>query len=603
MEWPWLKASSLAAHQMYLAMGSFIALFGLISLFVKEKLYLTESLVATIFGIILGPHVGKVLVPMKWCEDNEDVFFTIFGEVARMVISMQVMAAGIGTPGGFLKNNKQSILMLLLPVMLIMWVISGLCVMLALGLGWRQSFIIAACITPTDPVLAMSVIKGKFAERYIPTRLRNLLAVESGANDGLGYPLMMLPLILMTSNNDIKHTMFEWFVEIWIWEILGSVILGILCGWAARFLLKHSIRLKLIDKESFLVFSIALTLFVSGLVALVNADDLLAVFIAGNAFAWGDDDLVDTSDESHINSVIDMIFNISFFVIFGAVFPWKQLINYEQPGRLFLAAILILIFRRLPCVMLLKPLIPTLQSRKEAFFAGWFGPMGVGAIFFAIQARQKLIKCDEMATTESKFIDQIFPVVSFIVISSIIIHGITVPLTNSSLKRRMRRKHKRDVKLAAQLKNLPGAIERQKNFETNRLGQSTIEKSSKIHADEYNNTDTLDSSGLAMIEYETGPDSMGAMMNNSSSDYVTIRKKEDFDPKNDEYVYLTDDEENRAHFTITSLPGNEESFPPLTHVIVPSSSEAFVMNTVSPCSKCGNCPPMAENENEDADCE
>lgn len=436
-----------ALHQNYILLGGFILLFGLVSLFVKERLYLTESLVATLVGVLMGPHGFGVVDPQRWFDTR---FHYFLSEAARIVIGLQVMAVGVSVPGEFLRKHWSSILMMLGPVMAFMWAVSAMSVHYALGLPWLESLIIAACITPTDPVLAHSVIKGKFAERYIPTRLRNLLAVESGANDGLGFPFMMLPIWLILKRESPGSALLHWALHTWVWEIFGSIVVGCICGFTARWLLRASIARKLIDKESFLVFTIALTLFVSGLVALMASDDLFAIFVAGNVFAW-DEKFAEAYDDSHISEVIDMIFNISFFVFFGSIIPWGAFVGGPFGlSRLMLCAALVLLLRRLPVVMVLRGWIGSLGSRKEAFFAGWFGPMGVGALFFAVQART-IFQNNPGASIEPGFLDDIFTVVCFIVLSSILIHGITVPLTNSHLKRRMKRKVKRRNKLARQL--------------------------------------------------------------------------------------------------------------------------------------------------------
>ena len=160
-----------ALHLNYVLLGGFIGLFGLVSLFVKERLYLTESLVATLVGIAFGPVGLQVVTPEIWFKDD---LYYVLREAARLVVGLQVMAAGVSTPGEFLLKNKLSLSVMLGPVMAVMWAISALSLRVALGLNWLQSLVIAACITPTDPVLAHSVLKGKFAERYIPTRLRHL---------------------------------------------------------------------------------------------------------------------------------------------------------------------------------------------------------------------------------------------------------------------------------------------------------------------------------------------------------------------------------------------------------------------------------------------
>lgn len=127
-----------------------------------------------------------------------------------------------------------------------------------------------------------------------------------------------------------------------------------------------------------------------------------------------------------------MLFNLIFFILLGSIFPW-QAFAVLGVGRLVLISGSILLFRRLPFVMALRPFIPQLRTGREAFFAGWFGPMGVGAIFFAMVCRHHTELPQETSSS-------IFTVVSFVVFSSIVIHGITVPITHVHLKNRARKK-------------------------------------------------------------------------------------------------------------------------------------------------------------------
>lgn len=64
--------------------------------------------------------------------------------------------------------------------MLSMWLISTLIIYSVLkgSITFLEAVALAACVTPTDPVLASSIIKGRFAEEHIPERVRNLLSAE-----------------------------------------------------------------------------------------------------------------------------------------------------------------------------------------------------------------------------------------------------------------------------------------------------------------------------------------------------------------------------------------------------------------------------------------
>ncbi|KAJ1949827.1 Na+/H+ antiporter, partial [Dispira parvispora] len=307
-----------------------------------------------------------------------------------------------------------------------MWAISGVIIHLVFQFPWLDSFLIASCVAPTDPILANSVIKGRFAEKRVPRNVRNILAAESGSNDGLGFPFLYLTLYLMIYSDNTGKAIGKWFYMAWAYEVLLSVLIGAVVGYAARKLLYLAESYCLIDKESFLSYSIALTLFLLGTVGLIASDDLLAVFTAGTAFAW-DDWFHKETKEAHLQEVIDMLFNISFFVYFGTIIPWSMF-NIPTLGldlwRFFVCAILILIFRRLPIMLLLCKFIPVIKTWREAVFAGWFGPMGVGALYYIMVARAYM----ESHEINPVSYDTIYPIVSFVVLSSVVVHGVTIPL-------------------------------------------------------------------------------------------------------------------------------------------------------------------------------
>lgn len=52
------------------------------------------------------------------------------------------------------------------------------------GLTFLESLAVAAAVTPTDPVLANSITKGRFAEKHVPSNVRDIIVAEAGANDG-----------------------------------------------------------------------------------------------------------------------------------------------------------------------------------------------------------------------------------------------------------------------------------------------------------------------------------------------------------------------------------------------------------------------------------
>lgn len=438
----WLLAMSL--------LGLFILLFGLVSLLVKERLYLTESLAATVFGFLIGPKVlDLVPLPDSIIKAGGHESHLLSGidlltqELARFLIGLQVMSVATTIPGDY--QHWPSVVIFLLPITLGMWLVSSAVLKFALGFAWLPALVIGACLAPTDPVLASSVLKGKFADRYIPNHLRLLLSIESGANDGLGLPFLMLPALFLKEKP--AAALGHWLLHVWVWEIAVGVLLGSLLGFFSRRALHVAEERRWVNHESMLVFTIALTMTVLGTASLLRTDDFIAVFAAGVAFSWSAH-VRERSADSHLAEILDMLFNIAFFVFFGMTFPWTELLTSagkDGPSlaRLSIAALLIVFFRRLPLVLLLRKWTPVLRSRKEAMFAGWFGPMGVGAIFFALLAK-KLFPGDRLGR-------DCHVTVYFVVLASILIHGITVPMTNAHMKKRAKRKAARKSLLRSEL--------------------------------------------------------------------------------------------------------------------------------------------------------
>ncbi|KAJ2396855.1 hypothetical protein GGI23_003746, partial [Coemansia sp. RSA 2559] len=234
-------------------LGGFICIYGLVSGFVKERLFLSEALVAMVFGIIIGPQVINVVDPRDFVNIET---FTL--EFARYVIAIQVMAAGITLPGRYMVRKWRTMSILLGPTMVVMWLVTAGIVHLMFQISFKQALLIASCAAPTDPILANSVVKGRYAEANVPKNVRDALSAESGVNDGLGLPFLYFSLYLLNESYSTGHAMGKWFYWIWCYNILLSVAIGIVVGYVARKLLRLAESYDLIDKESFLAFSIGL---------------------------------------------------------------------------------------------------------------------------------------------------------------------------------------------------------------------------------------------------------------------------------------------------------------------------------------------------------
>lgn len=429
----WEQMSVNKPHWAYLILGGFTSLFMLVSLFVKEKMYIGEATVATICGIIFGPHAANLFDPSSWGNVDQ-----ITLECSRVVLVVQCFAVGVELPKAYMERHWKSVLFLLLPVMTFGWLITSLFIWwMIVPLTWLESLMCAACITATDPVLASSVVgKGKFAKR-VPKHLRDVLSAESGCNDGMAFPFIYLSFYLIHYRPHASEVAFHWFCNTILYEVVFGCVYGVLIGYAGRHAIKWADRRGLIDRESFLVFYFTLALFCAGTGSMLGTDDLLVGFAAGVGFS-NDGWFTKKTEESHVSNVIDLLLNLAYFVYLGSIIPWSQYNAPEiglTPWRLVVIAIMVILFKRIPILLALKPFIPDIKTWREALFAGHFGPIGVGAIFAALLARAEL----ETDTTtplavlptdphaHNYFVVQIiWPLTSFLVITSILVHGSSI---------------------------------------------------------------------------------------------------------------------------------------------------------------------------------
>ncbi|KAF3908097.1 hypothetical protein ABW21_db0206803 [Orbilia brochopaga] len=421
-------------------LGGFVLVFGLVSFFVKERLYLSEALIAMLMGVALGPHGANLITPLSYARDNsEENLDAVNLAFSRLVLGVQLVLAGVQLPKKYLIDEWKSLGLLLGPVMTVMWLVSGTVVYgLIPGLSYVQALAIGACITPTDPILSNTIVKGKFADKHIPVPLQRIIIAESGANDGLGYPFLFLALYIYRFailDNRTGHGVSLFFTETVLYTILLSVAYGTVVGWLAKDLLHWASEKKLVDRESFLVFAIALALFIVGSCGMIGTDDVLACFIAGNVFTLDDWFRLETLDDS-LQPTIDMLLNITIFLWFGAVAPWAEFGNTpEVPwGRLIAMALLVLALRRPPIILLLYKYIPRIGSLKEAAFAGYFGPIGVSAIFYLYVTLEFLRETEKLPLNEGDLagvktmMTATRLVIWFAVMASVVVHGITVPV-------------------------------------------------------------------------------------------------------------------------------------------------------------------------------
>lgn len=158
----------------------------------------------------------------------------ILKEAINLTLAISVMGVTLRIPAHDLPRLRRPLLLLLGPSLLLTWVVSGGLACLAFGLAPLKALLVGATITPTDPVVAASIVTGYVAEASLPQDTRTILSAESGANDGLAYLLVLLPLLLLTEGTEagldrfLSHTILGGLMTVAIGAALGGATAVIL---------------------------------------------------------------------------------------------------------------------------------------------------------------------------------------------------------------------------------------------------------------------------------------------------------------------------------------------------------------------------------------
>ncbi|MFI8694210.1 cation:proton antiporter domain-containing protein [Dietzia maris] len=326
----------------------------------------TEPLLALVAGIVLGPAVLGVLDVPDIVAEHSTIHHG-----AEILLAISVMGVALRYPFSAIRTHWRRLALLLVLVLPGMALVSTGLAMWVLGIPFALALLFGTAICPTDPVLASSVVTGEEAEEDLPEHDRQLLSLESGANDGLALPLVLVALAVAT-----PLTAGQAAGEA-AWQIAGALVVGIIAGVAAAKALHFSERHHDTETGPILLYTLLLALLVLGVAGIIGVNGIFGAFVAGLAF-----NVTSSGGERRTEVEIDEAVNqfavIPFFVALGAMIPWTEWGRLGWGAVWLTAAVLLL--RRPPLILaVMKPL--GLKPRGAAYL-GWFGPVGVAAVFY-----------------------------------------------------------------------------------------------------------------------------------------------------------------------------------------------------------------------------
>jgi sodium/hydrogen antiporter len=279
------------------------------------------------------------------------------------------------------------------------------------GLTLAEAFLLAAVLSPTDPVVTSTVVT---AQR-VPEAIRHTLNLESGLNDGLALPFVLFFLVLAAPGGDAGGEGVKVLGEAAFGAVVGLAV-GVAGGWL------HHRAPGGITRRYEGIYAVGFGLAAFGLADVTFGNGLIAAFVAGIVLGVTEHEITESFVAFSEN--VSSIFQVVTFFVFGAL-----IVGTSYDGSI-LALLIFIPFALLvarPAAVLLS-FIGTRLPGPQKLFIAWFGPKGVASMLFALFVLDSAVSNGSL----------IFDVAAFVILASIIAHGLTDTVGASWIERRMR---------------------------------------------------------------------------------------------------------------------------------------------------------------------
>ena len=374
-----------------------VLLFGLLSKRI-EGTALTPPMVFVALGLLIGPAALDVL-HLDLSKGALHVLaeltlvFVLFGDATR--IDLSALRREVGLPVRLLGVG--------LPLSMTLGAVLGK--LLLPQLGWWEAATLGAILAPTDAALGQAVVSSP----AVPQRIRQALNVESGLNDGIALPFVLVFASLASIGHGEARTAWEWAGFAALQVTLGPLV-GWACAWLGGKLMHRAIEAGYVAESFERIGGLGLALICFSGAELVGGNGFIAAFVGGATLGH--------TQKGRCRWMLEFLeadgqlLMLLVFLGLGASLAPTALSNATWP-------LLVYALLSLTAVRMLPVSVSLLSSGLRApthLFLGWFGPRGLASILYGI-----LVLADASLPHQ----DDVFGAIVLTVLASVVAHGVT----------------------------------------------------------------------------------------------------------------------------------------------------------------------------------
>jgi sodium/hydrogen antiporter len=284
------------------------------------------------------------------------------------------------------------------------------------SLGVLEMALLAAMLAPTDAALGKPVVTNP----AVPAVMREALNLESGLNDGVCVPIVVI-LLGLAVGTQIEGDKMVHVARVVVEAIGLGAAIGLALTWCTMWMLRFAERQRWISEHWVEIPIVALAAACFAAAQAAGGSGFIACFVGGLLLsglrAHHKEELLRGAE-----STGEMLALLTW-VVFGAIVVAKMIDRITWPALLY-AALSLTVVRMLPVFLCL---IGTRTSIADKLFIGWFGPRGLATIVFAV------LVFDEKLPGN----DTLMLAAGWTVLLSVVTHGVTAnPLVKTLGARR-----------------------------------------------------------------------------------------------------------------------------------------------------------------------
>jgi sodium/hydrogen antiporter len=333
-----------------------------------SRLLTGTPVTAAMAFVLIGVLVGPLVIDDVTVSPTSDTVRTL-AEVTLAIVLFADASRIKPRP----LEREYSVPLRLLGIGLPLTIVVGALLAAALfGLTAADAVVLAVVLAPTDAALGQAVV----TEPRLPSRIRQGLNVESGLNDGICVPLLLIALAVADAEQtpgSAGHV-----VSIVAEEIGYGIVGGLVAGLTTAAVVAIAYRRGLITGAWLQVIPLAGAALAYSVAVALGGSGFIASFLAGAIF--GGLMSHESEEASRLNEELGGLLGGVTFLVFGAVLLGPSLEHLSW--RLALYAVLSLtIIRMLPVAI---AMLGSGAKAPTVGFLGWFGPRGLASIVFAV---------------------------------------------------------------------------------------------------------------------------------------------------------------------------------------------------------------------------